>query len=77
MDQAVSGERTYLNTEVLKPISDKQHTALFIGMGGLTPCMDVVERVLAPLPGKQRQVLDVGLYQLLLFLTCAFNPFLV
>lgn len=32
-------------------------------MGGLTPCMDLVDAVLAPKPGESRQILDLGVYE--------------
>jgi hypothetical protein len=42
--------------------SDKQHIALYIGMGGLTPCMNIVEAILTPVAGEERKVLDIGVY---------------
>lgn len=46
------------------PISDKQHIALVLGMGGLTPCPDVVDAVLAPVDGEEKKILDIGNYSI-------------
>ncbi|PVF98123.1 S-adenosyl-L-methionine-dependent methyltransferase [Serendipita vermifera] len=39
---------------------DKQHAAHLIGLGGLYPCPDLVERVLAPESGITKEILDLG-----------------
>lgn len=43
-------------------VSDKQHIALGLAMGDLTPCPDIVDAVLAPVDGGRRRVLDIGMY---------------
>jgi hypothetical protein len=40
---------------------DKQHIALFLGMGGLTPCQDVVDLILMSDDGKAKTILDIGM----------------
>lgn len=40
--------------------SDKQHSALLIGFGGLYPCPEVVEALLAPRNNEAIRILDVG-----------------
>ncbi|CCA70828.1 hypothetical protein PIIN_04763 [Serendipita indica DSM 11827] len=39
---------------------DKQHLAHLIGLGGLYPCAEQVEAVLAPVEGTTKRILDVG-----------------
>ncbi|CAG8651721.1 2079_t:CDS:10, partial [Acaulospora colombiana] len=41
-------------------LRDKQHAAHLIGMGGLYPCPDLVEKILAPEPGIIKEILDLG-----------------
>jgi hypothetical protein len=31
-----------------------------IGIGGLTPCQDLVDAILAPEPGEEKTILDLG-----------------
>jgi hypothetical protein len=33
-------------------------------MGGLTPCPDVVDAVLAPVDGEEKKILDIGNYSI-------------
>jgi hypothetical protein len=40
--------------------SDKQHVALTLAMGSLTPCPEIVDSVLAQIAGEERRVLDIG-----------------
>lgn len=37
-------------------------------MGGLTPCQELVDTVLAPEDDKEKTILDIGMRQLLLYL---------
>lgn len=39
---------------------DRQHATIYVGLGSLYPCTDVVERILAPEPGVNKQVIDLG-----------------
>jgi hypothetical protein len=41
--------------------SDKQHIAIVIGLGGLTPCPELVDAVLTPVEGEVKRVLDLGM----------------
>jgi hypothetical protein len=40
--------------------SNKQHVAFVIGLGSLYPAKDVVEKVLAPVEGEVKRVIDLG-----------------
>jgi hypothetical protein len=42
---------------------DKQHAGHLIGLGGLYPCPDLVERILAPESGVTKEILDLGEYR--------------
>lgn len=42
-------------------LSDKQHVATLLAMDGLTPCEEIVEAVLAPVEGDNKQILDIGM----------------
>ncbi|KAG8823122.1 hypothetical protein FRC17_009400 [Serendipita sp. 399] len=40
--------------------SDKQHTAIILGMGGLYPAAEQVRAILQPEPGVTKRILDLG-----------------
>lgn len=41
-------------------IRDKQHTAFHLAMGGLYPCPEVIEAVLAPSGAEPKRIIDIG-----------------
>lgn len=45
-------------------LRDKQHIALVLGMGGLTPCQEIVDAILTPQNDEQRSVMDIGMVEL-------------
>jgi hypothetical protein len=41
-------------------LSNKQHTAVTLALGGLYPAGDVVQAVLRPQDGEKKAILDLG-----------------